>query len=128
MSKNKIIRRRKFERQENPGKMLKHMTRDHIDVLQNIEFSIVSTFRRCPDIDDRVITSALKTAIADTEPVDKLSTLLINEIECIRQTRLDVPDNIWKNGLKVVLESVHTHSNAQPGDRDYLNFVLHYVV
>ena len=128
MSKNKIIRRRKFERQENPRKILKQMTRDHLDVLQNIEFSIGSTYRRCPDIDDRVIASALKTALADGKPADELSTLLINKIECIRQTRLDVPDTIWKNGLKVVLKSVHTHSDAQPGDRDYLNFVLHYVV
>jgi len=35
---------------------------------------------------------------------------------------------IWKNGLKVILESVHTHSKAQRGDRDYLKFVLRYVV
>ena len=128
MSKIKIRRRRKYERKENPKKIFKQMTRDHLDVLQNIEFSIVSTCRDCCDIDDSIIASALKTAIAGGEPADELSGLLINNLESIRQARLDVQETIWKNGLKVVLESVHTHSGAQPGDRDYLKFVLRYVV
>jgi len=104
------------------------MTRDHLGVLQNIEFSIVSTCSDCCDIDDSVIASALKTLIADGEPADELSGLLVNSLENTRLVRVDVPETIWKNGLKVVLESVHTHSKARPGDRDYLNFVLPYVV
>lgn len=127
MSKIKIRRRRKYERTENPKKIFKQMTRDHLDVLQNIEFSIVSTCRDCRDIDDRVIASALKTVIADGEPADELSGLLVNSLENIRLVRVDVPETIWKNGLKVVLESVHNHSKAKQGDRDYLRFVFHYV-
>ncbi len=103
------------------------MTRDYLDVLQNIEFSIVSTFRHCGDIDDRIIASALKAMVAGGEPTDDLSNMLVEDLEDVRMERSDVPDTIWQNGLKVVLESVHTHSGARPGDRDYLKFVLRYL-
>lgn len=104
------------------------MARDHLDVLQNIEFSIVSTYRRCPDIDDNIVASALKTTIAEGESSDKFSSLLINDLKNTRLMRADVPDAIWTNCLKVVLWSVHNHSDAKPGDKDYLEFVQDYVI
>ena len=129
MLKPKFKKRRNYERKEKPEKIFKQMTRDHLDVLQNIELSIVSTCHSHDDIDDRIIASALKTAIAGSEPVGESSAILVNDLVQIRQMRGDsVPDNIWTNGLKVVLQSVHNHSDARPGDRDYLTFVQNYVV
>ena len=128
MSKLKFKKRRNYERKEKPEKIFKQMTRDHLDVLQNIEFSIVSTCRDCSGIDDKIIASALKAAIAGDEPADALSALLINDLANTRRMRADVPDTIWTNGLKVVLESVLNHSDAQPGDRDYLTFIQNFVV
>ncbi len=128
MLKPKFKKRRNYERKEKPEKIFKRMTRDHLDVLQNIEFSIVSTCRNYGDIDDRIIVSALKNAIAGSEPVGELSAILINDLVQIRQMRASVPDNIWTDGLKVVLHSVRNHSDAQPGDRDYLAFIQNYVV
>ena len=129
MLKPKFKKRRNYERKEKPEKIFKRMTRDHLDVLQNIEFSIISTCRDHDDIDDRIIASALKTAIAGSEPVGELSAILINDLVQIRQMRGDsVPDNIWTDGLKVVLRSIRNHSDTQPGDRDYLTFIQNYVV
>ena len=131
MLKPKFKKRRNYERKEKPEKIFKRMTRDHLDVLQNIEFSIISTCRSHGNIDDRIIASALKTAIAGSEPVGELSAILINDLVQIRQMRDDegaVTDSIWTDGLKVVLQSVHNHSDAQPGDRDYLAFIQDYVV
>jgi len=119
---------RKFIREEKPEKIFKRMTRNHLDVLQNIEFSIVSTCRGHRDIDDKIISSALRAAIAGDEPADELSALLTKDLANIRRMRADVPDKIWTNGLKVVLESVHNHSNTRPGDRDYLTFIQNFVV
>ena len=45
-----IGRNRKLIRQEKPEKIFKQMTNDHVDVLQNIEFSIVSAYRRSSNI------------------------------------------------------------------------------
>jgi hypothetical protein len=128
MSKLKFKKRRNYERKEKPEKIFEQMTRDHLDVLQNIEFSIVSTCCDRIDIDDRIIASALKTAIVGGEPADALSAVLINNLTNTRRMRADVSDTIWANGLKVVLQSVHTHSDARPGDRDYLTFIQNYVV
>ena len=128
MSKLKFKKRRNYERKEKPEKIFKQMTRDHLDVLQNIEFSIVSACRDHRGIDDKIIASALKAAIAGDEPADALSALLINDLANTRRMRADVPDTIWTNGLKVVLESVLNHSDARPGDRDYLTFIQNFVV
>ena len=118
---------RKFIREEKPEKIFKRMTRDHLDVLQNIEFTILSASRSHSNIDDKIVASALKTAIADGEPLEGLSGLLIKDLENIRLIRTDVSDQIWKDGLKVVLRSVYNHSAAQAGDIDYLDFVSEYV-
>jgi len=128
MSKLKFKKRRNYERKEKPEKIFKQMTQNHLDVLQNIEFSIVSTCRDCRGIDDKSIASALKTAIVGDEPADELSAMLIDDLANIRRMRADVPDTIWTNGLKVVLESVLNHSDARSGDRDYLTFIQNYVV
>ena len=128
MSKLKFKKRRNYERKEKLEKIFKQMTRDHLDVLQNIEFSIVSTCCDRSDIDDRIIASALKTAIVGGEPADALSAMLISNLTNTRRKRADVSDTIWANGLKVVLQSVHTHSDAWPGDREYLKFIQNYVV
>jgi hypothetical protein len=127
--KPKYKKRRNYQRKEKPEKLYKRMTRDHVDVLQNIEFAIVSTCRRYEDIDDCIIVSALKTAIAGSEPVEELSAALIYDLAQIRQIRGEpTPDNIWTDGLKVVLWSVRNHSDANPGDRDYLAFIQNFVV
>lgn len=127
MPKVKPKKRRPYERRENPGKIYRQMTRDHLDVLQNIEFCIVSAARRCNEIDDKVIALALKAAIDGIEPDGEVTSLLVNDLENTRLVRSDVPDTIWINGLKVVLQSVHTHSETRASDRDYLDFVQNYV-
>jgi hypothetical protein len=124
----KYKKRRPYERKENPRKIFREMTRDHVDVLQNIEFCIVSAAREDRKIDDRAVASALKATIAETMPTNEIAAKLTGELENARLLRSDVDESIWKNGLKVVLESVHTHSNAQPGDYDYLSFISDYVI
>ena len=128
MAKQKFKKRRSYQREEKPEKIFKQMTRDHLDVLHDIEFSIVSTCRSHSEIDDRMIASALKSAVADTEPVDRLSAALVKDLAQTREMRASVTGDIWIKGLKVVLQSVHTHSDTQPGDREYLSFIQDYVV
>jgi len=123
-----IGRKRKFIRQENPQKLFKLMTKNHLDVLQNIESSLISAYRRSADIDDKVVVSALKTAIAGSDASNDSSRTLVKDLENTRLLRADVSDEIWSNGLKVVLQSVYNHSDAQTGDTDYLDFIADFVV
>jgi len=75
-----------------------------------------------------VVAQALKAAIAGSEPMDVMPNLLFRALEGTHLMRSDISDEIWNAGLKVVLDSVHTHSGAYPGDRDYLVFVSQFIV
>ena len=110
-----------------PRKSMKHMARDHLDVLQNIEFVLVSGYRSDRSIDDRIVADVLIAAIFDAEPEDIRAQSLNESMESIRVLRSDISDDIWRDGLRTVLESVHRHSSLKPGSRDYLDFVSNYV-
>jgi hypothetical protein len=127
MSQKKPKKRRPYVREENPHKVFRKMTKDHVDVLQNIEFILVTAYREHEEVDDRVVTSALKAVINKHLPEDEKVKMIFNQLYAMRIQRSDVSDEIWTNGLKVVLESVHTHSELSPGDTDYLDFAAMYM-
>jgi hypothetical protein len=127
MSPKRPKKRRLFAREENPHKIFRKMTTDHADVLQNIEFILVEAYRENEDVDDPVVASVLKAAIIDQRPAGELTGMIFDRLDAIREQRDDVSDEIWTSGLKVVLESVRTHSDMQAGDTGYLDFVSPYV-
>ena len=118
---------KKFGATLRPRKSMKHMARDHLDVLQNIEFVLVSGYRSERSIDDRIVADVLIAAILDAEPEDIRARSLNESMENIHMLRSDISDDIWRDGLRTVLESVHRHSSLKPGSRDYLDFVSDYV-
>ena len=110
------------------GKLLKRMTIDHHDLLQNIEFILVSGYRDDGSIDDRIISDALKAAIHGDTAEDALAESLNKDLGEIRRLRSDVSDDLWRDGLRTVLQSVHRHSNLRPGEREYLDFVSDFIL
>jgi len=109
---------------------MKQMTRDHVDVLQNIEFALVKCAHQDPTIDDGIIERALqisKQSSAEAKDEDPRVLMVCEYLETFRSLRDDVPDNIWHAGLKTVEESVRRHSDRNPGEKSYLNFVEPYV-
>lgn len=109
------------------GKLLRRMTRDHQDVLQDIEFVLVSRYREDRSIDDRVVAEALKTAIRSDTAEDALAELLNEALGEMRLFRSDISDDVWRDGLRTVLQSVNRHSNLRPGEREYLDFVCDFI-
>ncbi|MBC8217532.1 MAG: hypothetical protein H8E73_03620 [Planctomycetes bacterium] len=140
MSKTKRLKRKRaaqkkanihqisLKNEMGPAKLSKRMARDHLDVLQNIEFALVSGYREDPTIDDRIVGDVLKAAIHGDVPEDARAQSLNESLEGIRDLRSDVSDDIWRDGLRTVLQSVHRHSNLRAGERDYLDFVSDFVV
>ncbi len=118
---------KKFGATLRPRKSMKQMARDHLDVLQNIEFVLISGYRSERSIDDRIVADVLIAAILDAEPEDSRAQSLNESLENTRVLRSDISDDIWRDGLRTVLESVHTHSSLTPGSRGYLDFVSDYV-
>ncbi len=111
-----------------PRKLMKRMTRDHQDVLQNIEFVLVSGYRSDRSIDDRIVADALKAAIHDEVPEGDLAQSLNESLENIRELRSDISDDVWRDGLRTVLQSVHRHSSLKSGSRTYLDFVSDFIL
>jgi hypothetical protein len=109
---------------------MKQMSRDHLDVLQNIEFTLITLARQADEIDDRTIDEALRIAFRGGEPdedTDEFVAELLEALEDMRGLREDVPDNIWQAGLKTVRDSVRNHSSLAPGEKRYIRFVEPYV-
>ena len=114
---------------ETPGsrKLLKRMTRDHLDVLENIEFVLVSRYREDESIDDRIIFNALKAAISGDTAEYALAESLNQDLAETHQLNSDISDDIWRDGLLTVLQSVQRHSSLRPGERGYLDFVCDFI-
>ncbi len=110
------------------GKLLKRMTRDHQDLLQNIEYIFISQYRDDRRIDDRIVANALKAAISGDTAEDALAESLNKDLGEMRRFRSDVSDDIWRDGLRTVLQSVHRHSYLRPGEREYLDFVCDFIL
>lgn len=119
----KLRRKQSSEMYGVSGRNYNRMTHEHVDVLQNIEFVLVSAYRDRPELDDRVMAAALQIAIAGGEAADEQTDGVVQALADIREIRPDVSEDLWENGLKVVLRSVHNHSGLQPGDTGYLDFV-----
>ncbi|RKY08859.1 MAG: hypothetical protein DRP66_03590 [Planctomycetota bacterium] len=104
------------------------MVNNHQDILQNIEFVIISEYRHDSRLDDGIVAETLKAIILNTEPQDKSVDRLKQMLESARRLRDDVSDNLWRDGLRVVLRSVHNHSDFKPGSTHYLDFVGGFIV
>ncbi|MBN2513902.1 MAG: hypothetical protein JXB18_13275 [Sedimentisphaerales bacterium] len=127
MSPKRPKKRRPYVKEVSHSRMFKEMTNKHVDVLQNIESAIIGVYQDNENLDDYLVACALHAAIHSNTTDHELSNQLIQSLEEVRLLRLDISDTIWIWGLKVVLDSVHTHSGAQSGDTDYLNFISDYV-
>ena len=128
MSHLRRLKRKKEQRFGVSDGLFRRMTGEYSDVLQNIEFVLVSAWRRDPEIDDRSVAAALKAAINGAVPTNENVAALVDYLSDIRQLREDIPDDLWNDCLKVVLDSVHNHSTLRPGNQGYLKFAGSFIV
>jgi hypothetical protein len=127
--KNKeVIHSYQHDRETQTG--MKHMTRDHLDVLQNIEFTLVTRARHDLSIDDNILDRALRICMNPVESEDDSDPRVVElcaALEAARAFREDVPEKIWRAGLRTVDDSVRRHSDLGPGEKSYLQFVEPYI-
>lgn len=104
-------------------KLMRQMAQEYGDVLQNIEFTLVQAHRQQPQIDDRAAELVLKEALTGRrESFEPQVADLREELSAMRDLRQDIDEEIWRKCLRVVLDSVHTHSDCRSGQTDYLDF------
>jgi hypothetical protein len=107
---------------------MKQMAREHEDVLQNIEFTLVNGHREDPAVDDRTAFEALRAARNGKEPEEPRPARLFAELAAIRQFREDIDEGVWRQALQVVEESVKRHSDMRPGETEYLKFAAEFII
>jgi hypothetical protein len=105
----------------------RRMARDHLDLLQNVDFTLLDAHRRMNEVDDQVVATVLQAAIRRSEPQDPLAVQLLDELNQARALREDASDDLWTEALQVVYSSVRRHSSCRGGDTAYLNFVARYI-
>jgi uncharacterized alpha-E superfamily protein len=106
---------------------MKQRSREHLDVLQNIEFALVDGYRNDPSIDDRDVFEALSASLNDREPGEQPVSGLVTALRAMRQFREDITDDVWRDALRVVVDSVKRHSDLRPRETSYLSFAGRYV-
>lgn len=126
MSSN-LGRKMARQKRKSSAKLLKHMSRDHLDVLQNIEAILVDGHRRAQDIDDCVALDALRAALRDEAPNHPAARLLLDGLKEVREMRPNLSGQVWRDALTVVMDSVRTHSTLRPGATGYFDFVSYFV-
>jgi len=115
-------------------KLRKRMIRDHPGVLQNIEFALLQGYRDDRSIDDTLVLQALQATLNDEAPEDQRAQKLVENVKGIREVRSqagtggETPDDVWRDGLRVIISSVRFHSSLKPGATNYLDFVSQYVL
>jgi hypothetical protein len=100
----------------------------HEDVLQNIEFALVTAWRENRSVDDRAVSLALNASMAGKMPDDPVAADLFERVDAIRSFREDVADDVWMAALRRIDESVRLHSSRNPGDVSYLRFADQFIV
>jgi len=130
--KNEIRRRQKQPRPQAiptgnvPGMRWNEITDQHQDVLQNIEMACMMAWQKKPAIDDATLLRGLVAAMLRTRPEDPLAATVYDEIDAMHALRRqvhEIEDALWLDSLRVVAESVRTHSSLRPGASEYLDFI-----
>jgi hypothetical protein len=116
--------RKMARRQMKAGSGLRRrMMRDNTDLLQNIEFVFNSAYRQWEGVDDAVCHAAIESALTGVPAHNPISALLVENLGRVRRLRPELPDEDWRNALRVVAESIRTHSSRRAGEVDYLAFI-----
>jgi hypothetical protein len=104
----------------------RRMVREHLDVLQNIESTLVGAARDAEEVDDRVVEQVLQLAIRGASSENPIVQWVLDLLASMRETRGDVSDDVWRDGLRVVYTSLKRHSYCRSGEYEYLAFASQY--
>ena len=125
-----MARARLFERGgARPGAhaLLERMRTEYEDVLQNIEFVLIKGYQEDGSVDDAIVAEALLGVLRGEIPTGTRSGTLAEMLCKMRRMRCDIPDNVWRDCLRTVLQSVRRHSSGRRGDCGYLHFVERFI-
>jgi hypothetical protein len=122
--KNKeVVHTYQHDRENRAG--LKHIVRDHIELLGEAESILLAYAEEYEDVDDRTLDEALgvlrrnPASVKDAERHVKAIWLLMNHI---RASHKDVSDTVWLGILRTIQDEVRRNSSLNPGEKTYIKY------
>jgi hypothetical protein len=107
--------------------LTQRVAREHLVVLQGIEAVLVTAYRTIEAIDDAVCLAAVSSAVTGRAAKDPLAAMLADKFAQVRSRLANGAKEDWLDALRVVGQSIQTHSSCAPGDVGYLGFIDHYL-
>lgn len=107
--------------------LTKRVAREHLVVLQGIESVLARAYRSIEAVDDAVCLEAVSSVLALRAADDPIAAVLADKLAQVRSRLSLVSPADWADALKVVGQSIRTHSSCRPGDVNYLAFIDHYL-
>lgn len=107
--------------------LMKRVSRKHLDVLQNIEFTLITARRRRQDVDDQVCHAAIQSTLTAQASAVEAVAELASDLADMRRLRSELKDQAWRDALRVVAWSITNHSDLRPGEIGYLTFAGQYL-
>ena len=131
-SKQELKRRKKHISKpirftDNPKKRSRRMTSRYTNVLQSIEKALMLAYHNDGRIDDRAVVAAIQSILCDEAPEHPPAHVVVDKLVQFGNQREDVTEELWRDGLRVALESIHNHSPLRRGNTQYLDFISQFV-
>lgn len=122
--KNKeVVHTYQHDRENRAG--LKHIVRDHIELLGEVEGVLLVYAEENSDVDDRTLDEALgilrgkKEDIRDAERHVKMICLIMGHL---RARNKAVSDTVWLGILRTIQDEVRRNSSLNPGETTYIKY------
>ena len=100
------------------------ITRNHADLLYEIESLLVDCWRQIEGIDDHWTHLGLVAAMRDDPPDHPTADVVFQALKAMRSLRDEIDSELWLDALRVVDQSLRSHSSLRHGDRSYLGFAM----
>jgi hypothetical protein len=122
--KNKeVVHTYQHDRENRAG--LKHIVRDHIELLGQADDVLLVYAEENPDVDDRTLDEALgvlrgkKEDIRDTDRHVKTICLIMRHLRARNKV---VSDTVWLGILRTVQDELRRNSSLNPGEKTYIEY------
>jgi|GEM_PF-1377277 len=122
----------RFQEEYEEMRLLGSIVRDHPDLLQNIEFALVETWKEDVSVDDAAAYEALRAVREDDAAHSPPAASAAAAVRAIFDWRQSLePDGLSRAlrraACKKIMRSIRNHSGCTPGERGYLCFVSPFV-
>ncbi len=101
-------------------------TQAHANVLLKLESMLAQLAQQDSDIDDHLIEIGLRSAIRRRAATDPRADLLVDLLSHMPEIH-GVDEEVFQTAMRVIYKSLRTHSDCEPGECRYVNFVQEWV-